>query len=186
MSKLGLSPEEENQLKTISEYLFFDEFKDYVTYNRFEQCFQPLFNNIKISMDTVFKKICGEKKKYINYQRLINAYLLYKGNDPKIDPDLKTFFETLLKSILKKENTFVGKPQEKTFTFSTPKACKKRDCVSTIKILSGKDGAIHGLIVEYDDIAINKLYPNKLEDSLQISLEMKLGLIDPNAEKKSR
>ena len=184
MSKLGLSPEEENQLKTISEYLFFDEFKDYVTYNRFEQCFQPLFNNIKISMDTVFKKICGEKKKYINYQRLINAYLLYKGNDPKIDPDLKTFFEKLLNSILKKENAFVGKPQEKTLTFSTPKACKKRDCVSTIKILSGKDGVIHGLIVEYDEIAINKLYPNKLEDSLQISLEMKLGLIDPNAEKK--
>ena len=62
MSKLGLTPEEENKLKTISEYLFFDQFKDFTTYTRFEQCFQPLFNNIQISMDKVFKSICGEKK----------------------------------------------------------------------------------------------------------------------------
>ena len=186
MSKLGLSPEEEIQIKTICEYLFFDEFKDYVSYNRFEQCFQPLFNNIQISMDKVFKSICGEKKKYINYQRLINAYLLYKGNDPKLSPDLKTFFEKLFKSILKKENELVGKPQEKTFAFSTPKACKKRDCISAVKILSDKEGKIHGLIMEYDDVAVNKLYPNKLENNLEISLEMKLGLVDekPIEEKK--
>ena len=178
MAKLGLSPEEENQLKTISEYLFFDEFKDFVTYNRFEQCFQPLFNNVPISIDKVFKSICGEKKKYLNYQRLVKSYLLYKNKDPKINPDLKTFFEKLFTSILKKENTFVGKPQEKTFSFTTPKACKKRECVTSIKILSDKDGAIHGLIMEYDGIAKVKLYPSKLENNLVISLEMKLGIVD--------
>ena len=126
MSKLGLTPEEENKLKTISEYLFFDQFKDFTTYTRFEQCFQPLFNNIQISMDKVFKSICGEKKKYINYPRLLNAYLLYKNNAPKLVPDVKIFFEKLFGNILKKENTFVGKPQEKTFSFTTPKACKKK------------------------------------------------------------
>ena len=77
MSALGLSPEEENKLKTITEYLFFDEFKDYVTYNRLEHFFQPLFNNVQISIDKVFKNIVGEKKKYINYPRFVNAYLLY-------------------------------------------------------------------------------------------------------------
>ena len=186
MAKLGLSPEEENQLKTISEYLFFDEFKDYVTYSRFEQCFQPLFNNVQISIDKVFKSICGEKKKYLNYQRLVKSYLLYKNKDPKINPDLKTFFEKLFNSMLKKENTFIGKPQEKTFSFTTPKACKKRECISLIKVLSDKDGGIHGLIMEYDGVAKNKLYPSKLENDLQISLEMKLGLIDdkPVKEKK--
>ena len=178
MAKLGLSPEEEIQLKTISEYLFFDEFKDFVTYNRFEQCFQPLFNNVPISIDKVFKSICGEKRKYLNYPRLVKSYLLYKNKDPKINPDLKTFFEKLFNSILKKENTFVGKPQENTFSFTTPKACKKRDCVTSIKILSDKDGAIHGLIMEYDGIAKVKLYPSKLENNLVISLEMKLGIVD--------
>ena len=178
MNKLGLNQEEENQLKTICEYLFFDQFKDFATYNRFEQCFQPLFNNIPISMDTVFKNICGEKKKYMNYQRLVNSYLLYKNNDPKLIPDVKTFFEKLLNSILKKENTFIGKPQEKTFSFTTPKACKKRECVSSIKILSDKEERIHGLIMEYDGISINKMYPSKIEENLEISLEMKLGIVD--------
>ena len=177
MSKLGLSPEEENKLKTITEYLFFDEFKDYVTYNRFEQCFQPLFNNVQISIDKVFKSIVGEKKKYINYPRFVNAYLLFKNNDPKLVPDLKTFFEKLFNDILKKENTFVGKPQEKTFSFTTPKACKKRECITSIKVLTDKDG-IHGLIMEYDGVATNKLYPNQIEHNLNISLEMKLGIVD--------
>ena len=62
MNNLELSQEEEIQIKTICEYLFFDEFMDYVTYNRFEQCFQPLFNNVQISIDKVFKNMCGEKK----------------------------------------------------------------------------------------------------------------------------
>ena len=113
MAKLGLSPEEENQLKTISEYLFFDEFKDFVTYNRFEQCFQPLFNNVPISIDKVFKSICGEKKKYLNYQRLVKSYLLYKNKDPKINPDLKTFFEKLFTSILKKRKYICRKTPRK-------------------------------------------------------------------------
>ena len=186
MSQLGLSPEEDIQLKTICEYLFFDQFKDYVSYNRFEQCFQPLFNNIPISMDKVFKSICGEKKKYLNYQRFINSYLLYKSNDPNIVPDLKVFFETLLNSILKKDNSFVGKPQEKTLSFTTPKACKKREFITYIKVLSGKDGAIHGIIMEYDSITEVKMYPNKIENDLLISLDMKLGYVDekPILEKK--
>ena len=186
MSKLGLSTEEDNQLKTICEYLFFDEFKEYVSYSRFEQCFQPLFNNIPISMDKVFRNICGEKKKYINYKRFVNSYLLYKSNDPKIIPEVKTFFEKLFKSILKKEKSFVGKPQEKTFTFSTPKACKKREFISSIKLLSGEDGAIHGLIIEYDGVADIKMYPKNLEETLEISLDMELKIIDktPIKEKK--
>ena len=180
MSKLGLSEEEEIQIKTICEYLFFDEFKDYASYNRFEQCFQPLFNNIQISMDKVFKSICGEKKKYINYQRLINAYLLYKGNDQKLDPDLRTFFDKLINSILKKENSLIGKPQENDIlAFYTSKSCQKRDCISAIKILSDKEDNIHGLIIEYDDgLDQNEFYPKIIESNLEISLEMKLGIID--------
>ena len=98
MSKLGLSPEEDLNLKTIAEYLFFDEYKDYVTYNRFEQCFQPLFNDIKISIDKVFKSIVGEKKKYLNYPRLVHSYLEYKNNSQSTIPDLKFFFEKIFES----------------------------------------------------------------------------------------
>ena len=178
MSKLGLTPEEEIKLKTICEYLFFDEYTDYASYTRFEQCFQPLFNNIKISIDKVFKTIVGNKKKYINYPRFVNAYLQSKSTNPPPDPDLATFFNILFNSILRKENTNVGKPQEKTFNFCTPKACKRRDCLSEVKILNDKEGSIQGLILEYDNTVQNKMYPSKIEQNLVISLEMKLGIID--------
>ena len=127
-------------------------------------------------MDKVFRIICGEKRKYINYKRLINAYILYKNNDPKLHPDLKTFFGKLFNSILKKENTLIGQPKEKTFAFSTPRSCKNRNCISNIKILTDKEDAIHGLIIEYDNIAVNNFYPTQLEYDLDISLDMKLEL----------
>jgi len=183
MSKIGLSPEEEQNIKTICEYIFFDQYKDYVSYNRFEQCFQPLFNNIKISIYKVFKSIVGEKKKYLNYARLINAYLQYKEKPNTLPEDLKIFFSKIFDQILQKENTAVGKPQEKTFNFITPKACKRRDCLSEIKILSDKEGIIHGLIMEYDNIVQNKMYPAKIEQNLVISLEMKLGILDDKIKK---
>ena len=60
--------ENENQIKikTICEFLFFDQFQDNATFPRFEVCFQPLFNNINISMERIFKDICGPKKKIYN------------------------------------------------------------------------------------------------------------------------
>jgi hypothetical protein len=60
---LTLSPEEEFKIKTICEFLFFDQYTDYVTYTRFEQCFQPLLNDINISTDKIFKEIAGKQKK---------------------------------------------------------------------------------------------------------------------------
>ena len=183
MAKLGLSQEEELHLKTICEYLFFDEYKDYVTYNRFEQCFQPLFNKIKISIDKVFKSMVGEKKKYLNYPRLVNSFLQFKNNPQSLSPDLKIFFEKIFNSILKESNSSIGTPQEKTFNFCTPKACKRRDCLSEIKILSDNEGNIHGIITEYDNIVQNKMYPAKIEQNLVISLEMKLGILDDKIKK---
>ena len=63
MHQESLKDEDQIKIKTISEYLFFDQYQDTATFPRFEQCFQPLFNNISISLELVFKDICGEKKK---------------------------------------------------------------------------------------------------------------------------
>ena len=186
MSKIGLTPEEESNLKTICEYLFFDQFSEYATYPRFEQCFQPLFNSISLSIDKVFKEISGEKKKYINYPRFVNSYLKYKNNDPKISSDLKTFFENLTKNILKQENKHVGKKKEKCFNYTTPKSCKKRQCISCLKVFTDEKGIIHGFSIEYDKIATNKMYPTKIENSLVISLDMTMGIVDDNPIKEKK
>ena len=125
MQRTDTKSEDQIKIKTLCEYLFFDQYQDTSTFPRFEQCFQPLFNNVTLSMENVFKDICGEKKKYITYKRFAKAYLAHLNNkDPS--PDSKIFFTTLLTKILKEEKSFVGKTTENSYTFSTVKSCKKR------------------------------------------------------------
>ena len=177
-NNLGLSELEDNQLKTICEYLFFDQFKDYATFPRFEQCFQPLFNEVNISLDSVFKEICGPKKKYINYPRLVNAYRKYKLQTSNVSNDFKYFFYKLLNEILMNENCSKGESPEICFRYSTKRANKKRGYISLIEVLTDNEGTIHGLNVKYDDVFNNRMYPSKIEEDLSVSLEMNLGIID--------
>ena len=185
MQRTETKSEDQIKIKTLCEYLFFDQFQDTATFPRFEQCFQPLFNNVTLSMETVFKDICGEKKKYITYKRFAKAYLHHlNGKDPS--NDTKTFFTVLLSKILKEEKSFVGKTTENSYSFSTVKSCKKRQCVTKVEILSDKKGKIHGINLEYDGVYKSKMYPPKIDDELVVSLEMNLGIVDekPIKEKK--
>ena len=174
---LGLSQLEEVQLKTICEYLFFDQFREYASFPRFEQCFQPLFNEANLPLDSIYKEICGPKKKYINYPRLVNAYLKYKSQQ-NISNNLKFFFYRLLNEILMTDNWTKGESPEICFRYSTKIANSKRGFLSLIEVLTDNEGVIHGLNIEYDGIFKNRMYPSKLEDKLQVSLEMNLGIVD--------
>ena len=188
MAKLGLTPEEEDNLKTICEYLFFDQYTYSATFQRFEQCFQPLFlsltesntksNTNKISMDEIFKEICGPKKKYITCQRLLKSYLSFKNNTQKISPALKKFYDLLFNKILQKDPGQIGKPKEHCYNYSTTKASNKRECISQIQILTDKNNVIHGINMTYDDVFENNMFPTDLDNNLNISLEMNLGIVD--------
>ena len=166
------------KIKTLCDFLFFDQFQDTATFPRFEQCFQPLFNNIKnISMEVVFKDICGPKKKYITFKRFAKAYLNHK-NEKNNFKDTKLFFDILLNSILKDDNSFIGKTSQNMYSFSTKKISKNRNCISMIQILCDKFENIHGINLEYDGVYQSKMYPQKIENELFIFLEMTLGIID--------
>ena len=178
MSTLGLSELETTKLKTICEYLFFDQFHEYASFPRFEQCFQPLFNDVNISLDSIYKEICGPKKKYINYPRLVKSYIKCKSQQGNISNNLKYFFQRLLNEILMTDNCTKGQSPEICFRYSTKIANSKRGYISLIEVLTDTDGIIHGLIVEYDGIFKNRMYPSKIEDKVNISLEMNLGIID--------
>ena len=133
-NNLGLTELEESQLKTICEYLFFDQFHDHVSYSRFEQCLQPLFNDANISLYTIFKEICGPKKKYLNYSRLVNAYKKYKLQPANQSNDLKFFFYKLFNEILMRENSAKGESPEICFKFSTKIANSRRGYISQIEV----------------------------------------------------
>ena len=42
MSTSNLTQKDEETIKTLCEYLLFDQYQDMATYPRFEQCFQPI------------------------------------------------------------------------------------------------------------------------------------------------
>ena len=168
-----LNPEEELKLRTICEYLFFDHLKNEATFPRFEQCFQPLFNNSDLSMFSLFTEIAGEKRKYITFPRLVKAYQnRFRSNN------LNFFFDKLFNSILRKETDSIGKNNDKSYIYSTSITCGKRQCISLVEVLSDKDGVIHGFNITYDDVFKCKMYPKKIEDDLIVTLEMTLGLVD--------
>ena len=174
----NFNDDDQIKIKTICDFLFFDQFQDTATFPRFEQCFQPLFNNIKnISMEAVFKDICGPKKKYITYKRFAKAYLNHK-NGKNNSEDTKLFFDKLLNSILENDNSFIGKTNQNMYSFSTKKISKTRDCISKIQVLCDKSENILGINLEYDGVYQSKMYPQKLENELFIFLEMTLGIID--------
>ena len=168
-----IKTEEDEKLRTICEFLFFDHLKNEATYPRFEQCFQPLFSNSDLQMLSVFTEIAGEKRKYITFPRFVNAY----QNRSK-SKNLSAFFDKLFKSILKKSDSFVGKEREKCFNYSTSITCGKRQCITLLQILSDKAGMIHGFNIQYDGVFKCKMYPTKLEEDLLVTLEMSLGLVD--------
>ena len=175
-NNFDLNEIEEIQLKTVCEYLFFDQFKEYASFPRFEKCFQPLFNSTNISLDFVFKEICGQKRKYITYSRILSAYKNYKSG--KLSNDTKYFFQKLLTNILITENCSRGESSEECFHFSTKISNSKRSYISLIEVLTDNEGIIHGLNVQYDGVFSNRMYPSKLEENLSVSLEMNLGIID--------
>jgi len=168
-----IKTEEDEKLRTICEFLFFDHLKNEATYPRFEQCFKPLFPESDLSMLSIFTEIAGEKRKYITFPRFVNAY----KNRAKSN-NLNIFFDKLCNSILKKENYFIGKEREKCYNYSTSITCGKRQCITLLQILSDKNGAIHGFNIEYDGVFKCKMYPSKLEEDLLVTLEMSLGLVD--------
>ena len=166
-------------IKTICDFLFFDQYQDTATFSRFEKCFQPLYNNIDISFEKVFKEICGEKKKYITYKRFAKAFLNYKTKKEKeFSEDTKIFFDKLFNSILKSTENFVGKIENDVYSYSTKKISSKRICITKVQVLTDKDGAIRGINIQYDGTVQSIMHPKSIENELKISLEMALNVID--------
>ena len=118
----NITPEEEFKIKTICEFLFFDQFTEYANYTRFEQCIQPLINDLNLSTDKIFKELAGKQKKYITYQRFIDCYLAHKNKTRILPKAVRTFFDFLMNNLIRGENEYVGTPKEKVLTFSTTRS----------------------------------------------------------------
>ena len=193
MKRLDSKYDDQIKIKTLCEFLFSDQFEENATFKRFELCFQPLFNKIDISLDKVFKYICGRKKKYITYKRFAKAYLEFINGICQSKDAIK-FFEILIYNILKEdgfigvlnENKIIDKSEDELkdnlnnylFLFSNKRSCIKRDCISKLQIITDNEDNIHGINLEYDQVFDSQMYPEKCKDELIVRLEINLNIID--------
>lgn len=84
-------------------------------------------------------------------------------------------------NLIHNEKSPMGCQKEKVLTFSTVKTNKNKKYISLIKVLTDKNGIIHGLNIQYDDqFTKEKLYPKSIEENLLISIEMNLSLLIEN------
>ena len=152
------------KIAMVCDYLVLDRFQDLSSFLRFEKCFGPLFSNEKPNfLFEVFQEICGHKKKYITFGRLISAYLIWKSHLSK-NEDFNKFMSILFNKMIKKNNEVVGIPVEKGKVFSTRNA-RGRKVISKFSVLSDiKKNAIKGFHIQYDDVFDSYLRPKNRND----------------------
>ena len=166
------------KIAMVCDYLVLDRYNDISSFLRFEKCFGPLFSKEKPNfLYEVYQEICGHKKKYLTYGRLISAYLMWKARLSK-NESFNKFMFILFNKMIKTNNEIVGTPVEGGKVFSTRNA-RGRKVISKFSVLSDdKKNALKGFYIQYDDVFDTTLAPKKTNqerDTKNIKLEMNFG-----------
>ena len=179
---LKLAPEALEKIKIVSDYLFFDQYKDMASFPRFEECFGVLTVGKNIDLPEVFKQIVGEKKKYITFRRMIRMYYRIQEGGKKLSENTKTFFDDLYNKTLISENEGYGNHLEHALHYQTNNA-ENHYAISKLSVITDESGEqIIGIRLYYDDFFKNDLFLNKGEEEYVISLEINLGILEERPE----
>ena len=167
------------KIAMVCNYLVLDRFTDISSFPRFEMCFGPLFNTEKPNfLFEVFTQICGLKKKYITYGRLISAYINWKSKSSK-NESFNKFMDILFNKMIKLKDEVIGIPIEGGRAFSTRNA-KGRKVISKFGVLSDENkNAINGFYIQYDETFDSVLSTKKIEEgensNIQLEMNFKAG-----------
>ena len=163
------------KIAMICDYLVVDRFTDISSFPRFEMCFGPLFNNENTNfLFEAFTEICGLKKKYITFGRLISAYLLWKSKSSK-NPSFNKFMDILFNIMIKTNDEVIGIPVEGGRAFSTRNA-KGRKIISKFGVISDENkNALNGFIIQYDDAFDSVLTTKKLVEGKNDNIKLEIN-----------
>lgn len=89
------------KLKIFMEFLLPDLRTNKCSFRRFDMVVQLVQNPNNFESLTIFKDIVGEKRKYITYKRLKDAYLAFRSNAKGKSLQFKNFFSHLFNTVLK-------------------------------------------------------------------------------------
>ena len=158
------------KIAMIADFLILDRFQEYFTFFRLEKCFGPFF--IKESPDflvSVFKEICGPKKKYISLGRLILAFTKWKSKSSTND-NFNKFMDIIFNKMTDTSVKKIGECIEGGRIFST-RNTNARKVISRFSVLTDESkNKINGFHVQYDDIFETILSPDKKRDNITLEI----------------
>jgi FtsZ-interacting cell division protein YlmF len=181
-NNIDLTEEELTKIKTISEYLFMDQYQDTCAYPRFEECFGAFCLEKSIDLTKVFKSLCGKKRKYLTFRRLIISFNQWKKNSKKSNQDFTKFMDLVYNHLLKNPNETVGNIVDKAINYNTNNSQHKK-AISQFCVITDEDqNEIKGFQITYDEFFKNNLFLNKEDEKFYISLELSLVADTPTTE----
>ena len=158
------------KISMICDYLVVDRFHDISSFVRFERCFGLFFPNEPSEfLPEVFREICGEKKKYITFGRLILAYIKWISKS-STNENFNKFMDLVFGDMIKTQNEVIGQLVEGGRVFST-RNTRGRKVISRFSVLTDSSkNKLEGFQIQYDDFFDTVLSPTKARDN--ITLEM--------------
>ena len=152
----------------ICDYLVLDRFHDISSFIRFERCFGLFFPKEPSEfLQEVFREICGEKKKYISFGRLILAYTKWISKS-STNENFNKFMDLVFGNMIKTQNEVIGKLVEGGRIFST-RNTKGRKVISRFSVLTDSSkNKLEGFQIQYDDVFDAVLSPKKTRDDITL------------------
>ena len=167
---IEISNLEFSKIAMISDYLILDRFQEFCTYFRLEKCFAPFF--IKESPDflvSVFREICGPKKKYISFPRLILAYTKWKSKS-STNENFNKFMNIVFNDMIYTNGKKIGEYKEGGRIFST-RNTNGRKVISRFSVLTDDSkNKIKGFHIQYDDVFDTILSPIKERNDITLEI----------------
>ena len=148
----SISNLEISKISMICDYLILDRFSDISSFLRFEKCFGPLFSKEnKNFLPDVFQEICGPKKKYITFGRLILAYTKWKSNSSN-NENFNKFMKTVFDDMVQTKDKGIGNLGEGGMIFNTRNTRGRQIISKFIAYTDKSKNNIKGFKIVYDDI----------------------------------
>ena len=161
-----------SKIAMICDYLVLDRFNDISSFVRFEKCFGPLFSKepYDFLIDT-YQEICGPKKKYLTFGRLILAYTRWKSNSSK-NENFNKFMDLVFNKMIKTQDEVIGKLVEGGRIFNTRNSRGRKIITKFSVITDESKNNIQGFLLEYDDCFDINLSTKKAKEEKNVTLEI--------------
>ena len=166
------------KIKMLCDYIILDKFGEVASFIRFEKCFGPLFSkeNPRFLVE-VFEEICGEKRKYISFRRMVLSFIKWKSKKSK-NNNFNKFMDIIFNQVIKKNNEVVGIISEGDLIFST-RSGRPRKIITRFSVYTDQSkNKINGFSVQYDECYEANLSKQKNKNNITLEINLELNTID--------